>query len=476
LLDFPSVETQLDLDLEPLISQGYYGYQAPVPHPPYHLYREILTLLNRLTDLTWFPFDTFLSLLNHGRWGDFLFPVNLVDDLYRRLSWYSWDGTHQEKKVGLEQNLQKLETQAVLQLLDSLVWLGVIVLGYRGRARAPQLLRLSPPAHAALTHQPYEEPPTQPGQIIVQPDFQVLALGPVAIATLIRIEEIAKREKIQPAAVSYRITRDSVYPALQSGQTVRDILGFLEEVTGQPVPQNVSRTLQEWGSQHERIVIRQDVLIFQTDTSEMLDDLLEDSELKNWLHQVDDRTAWVHSDDAHRVEKRLEALEILPAFSRGPEADLPKSLCWEEEQLRSRHALPSLYVTGTVRRIAEERDEGWALTPESVRGAVTAGLEAPEIVSLLERMTGAPLPEVWEKRLKAWSGHYGEAQTAHVRLLRVESPKVLRELRKSDRRLSRWLCPLEKGEGLAVVRDDKWEQVVELLEEWGVVITESKWW
>jgi hypothetical protein len=91
-------------------------------------------------------------------------------------------------------------------------------------------------------------------------------------------------------------------------------------------------------------------------------------------------------------------------------------------------------------------------------------------------MTGRSLPDEWEKRVKAWMAHYGEAQTAEVRLLRLESAEVLEELRSSDRHLSRWLRPLTKKGNLAVVNEKHWDEVLELLAEWGVTVGEGRWW
>jgi hypothetical protein len=282
---------------------------------------------------------------------------------------------------------------------------------------------------------------------------------------------------VQPAAVSYRLNRESVYHALQTGMSVAEMLSFLTESTGQPAPQNVERTLQEWRAQHERIVIRRDVLILQVGHPERLESLLADRQLARYLHPLDERTAWVRPQDMPKVERRLWQLNLLPAFSQGPEADLPASMRWDEEgRLSPRHPVPSLYATGTARRIAEECEQGWQLTPHSVQLAVSTGFTVPEIIALVERLTGRPLDAAWRKQLQAWGHHYGSAQTAQVRLLSLESAESLAGLRKADKRISRWLRPLSKKSNLAVVNEKQWEEVRVLLAEWGVTIEESRWW
>jgi len=63
-----------------------------------------------------------------------------------------------------------------------------------------------------------------------------------------------------------------------------------------------------------------------------------------------------------------------------------------------------------------------------------------------------------------------------VKLLHLKSAQALQELRRMDRRLSRWLRPLPKAEGIAVVNEKNWEEVQALLAEWGVVVQEARWW
>jgi hypothetical protein len=107
---------------------------------------------------------------------------------------------------------------------------------------------------------------------------------------------------------------------------------------------------------------------------------------------------------------------------------------------------------------------------------VNAGLEVPDLIERLEAMAGHALPEEWQKRLRVWGAHYGNARAAEVHLLRFESAESLEELREVDRRLRRWLKPLNGAAQLAVVEDKRWEAVVAALEEWGVPIEEGRFW
>ena len=440
------------------------------------MHQQIWDLFQKIVEPLWFPCTTFLQLLNHGGAGNFLFSKNDVDNLIKSLSWYSWRKDFGKCEAELKQTLRETEITVFRQLLEQWAWAGMVDLGYDGQNDIPVALRLSPRGVAAIREQSFEEPQGK-GQIILQPDFQVLAMGPVNLVTLATLERFTKREQMQPAAVSYRLNRESVYHALQTGMSVAEMLSFFTKNTGQPIPQNVERTLREWEAQHERIVIRRDVLILQVDNPERLESLLADRRLERYLHPLDERTAWVRTQDASQVKSRLWKMSLLPAFSRGPEADLPASMRWDEEgRLSPRHAVPSLYAAGTVRRIAEEREEGWQLTSHSVQLAVSTGFTVPEIIALVERLTGRPLDAAWRKQLQAWGHHYGSAQTAQVRLLCFENTEALTGLRKADRRLSRWLRPLSKKSNLAVVNEKQWEEVCVLLAEWGVTVKEGRWW
>ncbi len=469
----------LTFDFSSLQMVRSYVYQMVQPRPIDMLFAEITELFGQMTENVWFPLRSFLALLTGGRAGTFLFSQQVVADLHQRLRWYGLHGNMAAREKKLDQALLAVERQASIRLLQHLQRLGVVILGYDTKAEAaPTALRPSPLVHAALTGRPYDDLGGKVGQIILQPDFQLLAMGPVALKTLSHIEYIAEREKVQPAAVAYRITRDSVYRALQNDKSLSDILHFLEEATEMPLPQNVARTLHEWGAQHERIVLRQPVMILQVDRPERLQTLQHDPDIGPIVHPLDATTAWVPSRSALKIERRLWELEMLPALSQGRDADLPHSLRWDGDgRLSARHPLPSLYVVGNVERFAEPVDDGWRLTPKSVREAVSAGLDVTEVIALVEKMTGVALSKEWEKRLKAWGGYYGDAQTARVRLLRFETDEAVAELRKMERRLRRRLHPVGEQDGaLVVVEEQHWDEVQMLLEEWGIVVEEDSWW
>jgi hypothetical protein len=405
-----------------------------------------------------------------------------LDYIYRHVHWY---GDSYRRQI--EETLWEAEWQLVHTLLDELYTLGLVEYGdaaTKGKQQSdkPVAIRVSEAmrAYVARTVDAASHTSTgrdeAPWQVILQPDFQMLALGPVPLRVLANLENFVHREKIDESVLTYRITRDDAYEAFRKGETVATIMGYLTEATDQPVPQNIIRSLEEWYTQFERIVIHRNVGIFQADSPERLDALLDDPTLSQFLHRISADLAWLRPDDSLRVEARLQELKILPAHAQQPDDDLQDSLRWHDEELEPRSPTPSIYVTGYLRRIAEPHNGGWRLTPGSTKRAADLGLDIPAIQATLKEMTGSQLPDIWDKRLKAWGNHFGDANVSNVRLLRLEQADALESLREADSQLHRWLRPLPGAPQLAIVDDRHWEDVQDLLASWGVNIKAERWW
>ena len=468
LQSYPNVAYELSLSLNAVVQYAYYSTLAV--RSAAEIRGQVLNLLKEIAEAQWFPFSLFVAFLNEGRSGSLVVSDGALNSLYTHLRWYAAG-----RRDDLTMSLQQLDRQAALTVLKELQTLGVVELGYAAPGEVPAALQLTPLALAYFTNQPFPAAENG-GQVILQPDFQILALGPVGLSILANLERFATREKFAESVVAYRITREGTYQALQRGESPDTIRVFLEDATGQSVPQNITRTLEDWGEQYERIVIRRDITVLQTDDTETLERLLNDKATGRLLHRLDAHTAWLRAKDTAKLEAYLQRQEMLPAYSQGPEADLPRSLRWDQDALRPRHPMPSLYVTGTLRRVAEQHGDRWELTRQSLRVAVAAGVDVPAVIALVEQMTGVPLTPEWEKQLKAWGNHYGDAQMASVILFRLESDEALQELRRADRRLSRWIRPLPHAAGLGVVDAKHYDEVQALLAEWGIAIEDKAWW
>lgn len=440
--------------------------------PPTVLRERILETLGQLATAGWVPFDFVMNLLTGGLPGSFIFTEQTVGIIYGQLRYYG--NTY---RAEVERTLSGMELDLARCALEELRTMGLVELGYDStEAVCPVVIRTT---QEAMPTPPVGQPPSiveEPWQMILQPDFQVLALGPVPLRILAGVEQIARREKIDETVITYRLTRDAIYKALQGGESVETITAYLEETTGQVIPQNIQRSLEEWYQQYERIVIRRSVRILQVDTPERMLVLLDVPELRSLLHPIDERTAWFLPDGLDRVQQTLLDLELLPATSRGAQADLPNSMRWQGVELEPRTASPSLYVTGMLMCFAEPNGRRWLLTPESIEKASTSGYTPAKIAATLQTLTGSALPADVEKRIMAWGRHFGTGQTAQVRLLRLKRSESLGELRAAEPLLHRWLRPLPGTENLAIVNEAHWDEVSALLASWGVDVVSEHWW
>lgn len=450
------------------------GYLQGLEILPCDVLRErIIGTLDQLSTGGWVPFDLIMSLLEGDLPGSLLFSEHTMGVVYGQLHYY---GNAYRREV--EKTLSNTELALTRCALEELCAMGLVELGYVS-TEAADVSAVRVVQEVTSTMSSGRAGPSileQPWQMILQPDFQVLALGPVPLRVLAGMEHIAQREKLDETVITYRLTRDAVYRALQSGETAEAIAAYLEETTGQAIPQNIQRSLEEWYQQYERIIIRRNIRILQVDTPDRLQAFLDDAELRSVLNPIDERTAWFLPGNLSLIQQRLRDFELLAAVSQGIQADLPNSMRWQGDVLEPRTASPSLYVTGALMRFAEPEDVHWRLTPESIEKASTSGYSPPEIIETLRTLTGPTLPADVEKQILAWGRHFGDGQTAQVRLLRLKRGESLGELRAADPLLHRWLRPLPGTDNVAIVNEAHWDDVSALLTSWGVAVATERWW
>lgn len=452
-----------------------YSYYEIELRPSSEIRKDVLKILEQLAGGKWLPYHVlskFALPADHG-------ALTLEEATYRSLSYRATYSTNQ-RQSRLSQLLQVLDETAFLLILYELAELGIVELGYDEQPKPgqpPIAIQLSAWMQAHYQKLPPPEKQQQ-GQIIIQPDFQVLCMGPVPLGELATVENCALREKLDESVISYRITKESVYTALQRGENATDIITGLEDISGQPVPQNIQRTLREWEGQHHRIVLHKSITILQVDNSDLLNTLREDAIAGPLITSIDEHTAWVQNQHLTKLEDRLMTLQHLASFSEDEQSDMNNSLLWDDGHLRTRHPLPSLFVTATLRRFAENSDHGivWDINQASVKKAANQGMDATDVLNQLQMMTGSPVPEAWVKRIKGWMGYFGVAQSAPVRLLRLKQREKLSELRQADARFAQWLQPLPGAENVAVVENRNWEDTCALLDEWGILVDNKHWW
>ena len=160
--------------------------------------------------------------------------------------------------------LPKIEPGAMLaDLLRDLAWLGVVHfarstlrltdLGAHllDRADAPPL----PP-----------EPTAQPLRITSK--LELIAPAPSDLSMLYELADYAELVRVKPCRV-YRLDQARVQRAYERGATFASLVRFLENATGDALPQRAVGVLQQWADEQNRVALRCVTLLETRDGSTM---------------------------------------------------------------------------------------------------------------------------------------------------------------------------------------------------------------
>ncbi|MGQ9684189.1 MAG: helicase-associated domain-containing protein [Anaerolineae bacterium] len=352
--------------------------------------------------------------------------------------------------------------------------LGVVDLGYDGeRLLAWRLTELG--AHVLEGTAPAGKPGTShDGRVIVQPSFQILALGPVSLGLLARLDSFAERVRADAAAFEYRLTRESVYRAQEEGIDSSAIVRDLEDMSSVGLPQNVRRSLEEWDVAHRRITIRRRVSLLQAATPELLTELQTDEATSPLLARTvaPDVSLVATGADAALIAALLER-GILPAVADGDPASADGTVeITAGGDIRPVHPVPDLRLKGRLRRLAEPDADGrsWHLTPRSIRRAGGSKARVLRALAELEALACSPLPPELVERIKVWGSFYGDARAASLVLIEFRDQETLSELRQRPD-LADLLRPFAASDrALATVAPENLERVRAMLEALGITV------
>jgi len=145
--------------------------------------------------------------------------------------------------------------------IDALLPLGGLDLAESSEAGGPVLARLTPVGRVLLgldgPELLDEEAEAAPaGGVIVQPNFDVVFLGPAPQAQAV---VGAFAERTGPAGgvgTLFRITKKSVVSAAATGRDAEQIQSDLAGITDKPVPDNVQREIKNWAGSVRRVTTR----------------------------------------------------------------------------------------------------------------------------------------------------------------------------------------------------------------------------
>ena len=468
---------QMNLTQTNELPQDRLGY-FPKLVPARHLMME--RLKNKPLN-AWLEVDTLLEeMQNHD--NNFLFAYRTDVEKQRYGSGYYGFGIYYYgDRQGFTQKLQGIEEQFVKGVIETFLFsLGLVELGYESEAAAAKnqwgVFRLTPLAAAAFGKLSPDTSTTQDeGRLIIQPNFQLLALGPVPLAMLAKLDLFAARQKVDRGVVEYQLSRESVYASQQAGFTVPQIIALLTEVSGQTLPQNVHRSLEEWGAHHNRIVFRQSALLVQTINSDLLTQLMAQKEIGQFLARPLTPDIALVTGKKKPVVAALLAAELLPAVSTiTPEAADNSVVIDAQGRVEAVHAVPGLHVSGRVSRLAEETEpRRWQITEKKIQQAGGSKKKVEAILAELTRLNRGSLPESLVTQIKAWGGYYGAAAVETLTLVEFRDKEALHELMKHAG-LRPHLHPFTtQDRALAVISKESLKQVKKILAELGMPITEQ---
>jgi hypothetical protein len=367
---------------------------------------------------------------------------------------------------------QRVEAQWIAWIVTApLYWMGLVDLGFKSEdAKTPDFFCLTALGRWLLADGPPPEIPLSGGQVIVQPDFTIMAFDPISDAVLFRLEQFSRRVSAE-RAILLRLSQQSVYAAQQAGWDAARIQTYLEELSHLPLPANVTRTLLEWQASHERIRIYPHVNVLHAPRPTDLDELANQDKIKPLLERTlaPGVVALPPDKKLGEVHRAFTSLSWWPVITPKNAALPPKSVTLDADgHLTCLQRSPGVYLRAHLARFAEAEGNAYRLTLTSIRRAARTGLTAPQIVEELNRVLVQPMPDGMAQRVLAWSGHFGQVEADQVTLLRFKSDSALKELQ-HDPELSAMLRTLRPADidQLAIVRAKDLEKLRRLLEERG---------
>lgn len=176
-----------------------------------------------------------------------------IDRVWSALGWYRrW------REPTPEQKERDWQAWIYSYLVFPLLPLGVVRLGRSGAKGFS--IAVTPMGRYVLgLEADFEHECAAAGEILVQPNFEVVFLAP-SPAMEARIARFAKRRG-RSVGTLFEITRGAIFDAAASGMTADEIVGFLREASRKPIPANVTREIEGWFARCRQVTMNPAVLI-----------------------------------------------------------------------------------------------------------------------------------------------------------------------------------------------------------------------
>jgi len=346
-------------------------------------------------------------------------------------------------------------------LLITLPALGLAERGRSGRSQGADCFRLTAPGRAVFGAPEVAIPPEEPEQpfLVVQPNFDVVAyLDRAGARSAGLLGRVAEAGPLAAGPVqTFRLTRDSVYRALEGGLSQEQLADFLTRSNQGPLPANVLRALSDWGARREGLVLRQGLTLLAFPNREARD---------GWLTGHTGTACGEHFVLAgHAAAKDLKKPTVLADHLEGGRYIFQV----DENGVLHTDQPVDVVQRARLRRMAEPDPAGWRLTRNSVRRALARGMKPAPFNAWLEDLLHAPVPPLLACALDAWWGEMHPAELGEAILLHVANPVQFHALASSPR-----LRPFlngSPGPGWLMVRPEARKTLSGLLVELGFELT-----
>jgi hypothetical protein len=337
-----------------------------------------------------------------------------------------------------------------------------------GRASLHDVFRQPAETRGATRKSRREQPgqTNQPGQTcwIVQPNFDVVVyLDQATPRQLGFIERVGVRQKADAAIVTYRLTRESVYAALEEGVGARQLLETLETGSQHPLPPGVARTLGDWAARRERLALRVNASVLEFPDGAARDAALAGGKVKGAI--IGDR--FILTEQSEQALKR--ALPLGGAISYEPQPPHPLIVNDDGAALiaPTQH---DLLIAGELSAYAEATSLPlvWRITRASVSAARARGWTADDIINRISRRAVLPPPQFLQYAIHAWCGNKtapGPAAITTPPLLQTSTAEVTEAICKCSFLRPHLLARI--GACAVLVKPESVKELRKLLSEYG---------
>lgn len=349
-------------------------------------------------------------------------------------------------------------------------WMGLVDIGFDAKQQ-PIAVRLTPAGALVLGLLSKLDLPATTGQVIVQPNYHILAIDPVPDATLAALDSFAVRQKTG-RVTEYELTKASVHQGALGGWPVSRVIAFLQQSAGTALPGNVARTLEEWQEGHNRIRFLSPAAVLETATPAETTALHRHPAAAAALGRILTPTLSLVRDLPALQQAMGDANLMLERSSAEAPAGRPCFRLLDDGRLQAVAPVLSLGASAGVAAFTEMTDAGLHITPRALMAATKSGLKVEDITESLRKALVHPLSPEWERRLKTWTAHFGNARTTPRALLELRGAEVLAELR-SDPEIARLLKPFHPKHALATFDPKDRDRLLALLAQYGIELIDD---